>query len=167
MTPFMTAKLGGKFVTVDASRLFVSTLQVILVPVLAGAFLNQFFQPVVKFVSPIMPPFAVTSVAILCGNAIAQSSSAILVCGGEVILAIFVLHASGFFFDYVFSTLIGLDLSSSRTISTQLLFVAGGLVLLWCYIECDCIGVGVGVKVGDYSGWVHREGAAPEDAVES
>ncbi|WVY99733.1 hypothetical protein V8G54_025803 [Vigna mungo] len=100
MTPFVTAKLGGKFVTVDASGLL-------------------FFQPIVKFVSPMMPPFAVTSVAILCGNAIAQSSSAILVCGAEVILATFVLHASGFLFGYVFSRLIGLDLSSSRTISTQ------------------------------------------------
>ncbi|XP_047172452.1 probable sodium/metabolite cotransporter BASS1, chloroplastic, partial [Vigna umbellata] len=118
MTPFVTAKLGGKFVTVDASGLLVSTLQVVLVPVLVGAFLNQFFQPIVKVVSPMMPAFAVTSVAILCGNAIAQSSSAILVCG-EVILATFLLHASGFFFGYVFSRFIGLDFSSSRTISTH------------------------------------------------
>jgi len=93
--------------------------QVVLVPVLAGACLNQFFQPIVKVVSPMMPPIAVTTVAILCGKTIAQSSSAILVCGGEVILATFVLHASGFFFGYVFARLIGLDLSSSRTISTQ------------------------------------------------
>ncbi|RDX69650.1 putative sodium/metabolite cotransporter BASS1, chloroplastic, partial [Mucuna pruriens] len=119
MTPFLTAKLAGKYVAVDAYGLVISTLQVVLFPVLAGAFLNQFFQPIVKFVSPLMPPIAVTTVAILCGNAIAQSSSAIIVSGGQVILATFLLQASGFFFGYIFARLIGLDVSSSRTISTQ------------------------------------------------
>lgn len=90
-----------------------------LIPVLAGAFLNQFFQPIVKFVSPLLPLLAVTTVAILCGNAIAQSSSAILVSGGQVILATFLLHASGFFFGYVFARIIGLDVTSSRTISAE------------------------------------------------
>ncbi|RDX58529.1 putative sodium/metabolite cotransporter BASS1, chloroplastic, partial [Mucuna pruriens] len=119
MTPFLTTKLAGKYVAVDAYGLLISTLQVVLFPVLAGAFLNQFFQPIVKFVSPLMPPIAVTTVAILCGNAIAQSSLAILVSGGQVILATFILHASGFFFGYVFARMLGLDVSSLRTISTQ------------------------------------------------
>lgn len=119
MTPLLTAKLAGKYVAVDAPGLLISTLQVVLVPVLAGAFLNQFFQPIVKFVSPLMPPIAVITVAILCGNAIGQSSSAILASGGQVILATFLLQASGFFFGYLFARLLRLDVSSSRTISSQ------------------------------------------------
>ncbi|WJX67838.1 hypothetical protein P8452_52271 [Trifolium repens] len=39
MTPFLTAKLAGKYVAVDATGLLMSTLQVVLLPVLAGAFL--------------------------------------------------------------------------------------------------------------------------------
>ncbi|CAJ1957718.1 unnamed protein product [Sphenostylis stenocarpa] len=74
-----------------------------------GYFLSpQFLQPIVKVVSLLMPPIAVTTVATLCGKTIAQSSSAICLCGGEVILAIFVLHASGIFFGYVFTRLLGL-----------------------------------------------------------
>ena len=93
--------------------------QVVLLPVVAGAFLNQYFQPLVKFVSPLMPPMAVATVAILCGNAIAQSSSAILMSGAQVILASSLLHASGFFFGYVLARMLGLDVSSSRTISIE------------------------------------------------
>lgn len=119
MTPFLTAKLAGQFVAVDAVGLFMSTLQVVLLPVLAGAFLNKYFQKLVKFVSPLMPPIAVATVAVLCGNAIAQSSSAILVSGRQVILAVALLHASGFFFGYVLSRLLGIDVSSSRTISIE------------------------------------------------
>ncbi|KAK7272611.1 hypothetical protein RJT34_29322 [Clitoria ternatea] len=119
MTPFLTAKLAGKYVAVDAAGLLISTLQVVLFPVLAGAFLNQYFQSLVKFVSPLMPPLAVATVAILCGNAIAQSSSAILMSGGQVILASSLLHASGFFFGYVLARMLGLNVSSSRTISIE------------------------------------------------
>ncbi|KAL2476466.1 putative sodium/metabolite cotransporter BASS1 [Abeliophyllum distichum] len=119
MTPFLTAKLAGQYVAVDAAGLFMSTLQVVLLPVLAGAFLNQYFQSFVKIVSPLMPPIAVSTVAVLCGNAIAQSSSAILMSGRQVVLAVALLHASGFFFGYVLSRMLRLDVSSSRTISIE------------------------------------------------
>lgn len=119
MTPFLTAKLAGQFVAVDAVGLLMSTLQVVLLPVLAGAFLNQYFQGLVKFVSPLMPPIAVATVALLCGNAIAQSASAILMSGKQVVLAASLLHTSGFFFGYLLSRMLGIDVSSSRTISIE------------------------------------------------
>ncbi|CAN1845335.1 Probable sodium/metabolite cotransporter BASS1, chloroplastic [Linum perenne] len=119
MTPFLTAKLAGQYVAVDATGLLTSTMQVVLLPVLAGAFLNQYFQSLVKFVSPLMPPIAVGTVAVLCGNAIAQSSSAILMSGKQVVLAACLLHTSGFFFGYVLSRILGVDTASSRTISIE------------------------------------------------
>ncbi|MCD7464525.1 putative sodium/metabolite cotransporter bass1, chloroplastic [Datura stramonium] len=119
MTPFLTGELAGQFVAVDAAGLFMSTLQVVLLPVLAGAFLNQYFKSLVKIVAPVMPPIAVGTVAVLCGNAIAQSSSAILMSGQQVVLATVLLHASGFFFGYVLSRMLGVDVSSARTISIE------------------------------------------------
>lgn len=101
------------------NSLFILYKQVVLFPVLAGALLNQYFQPLVKLVSPLMPPLAVATVAVLCGNAIAQSSSAILMSGGQVILASCLLHASGFFFGYILARMLGLDVASSRTISIE------------------------------------------------
>ncbi|KAK8527540.1 hypothetical protein V6N12_054747 [Hibiscus sabdariffa] len=119
MTPFLTAKLAGQYVAVDAVGLLVSTLQVVLLPVLGGAFLNQYFHGLVKFVSPVMPTIAVGTVGILCGNAIAQSASAILSSGLQVVLAAALLHAFGFFFGYILSRALGLDVASSRTISIE------------------------------------------------
>ncbi|KAL6570555.1 putative sodium/metabolite cotransporter bass1, chloroplastic [Orobanche gracilis] len=119
MTPFLTAKLAGQYVAVDAAGMFMSTLQVVLLPVLAGAFLNQYFQSLVKIVGPLMPPIAVATVAVLCGNAIAHSSSAILMSGRLVVLAVALLHTSGFFFGYVLSRILGIDVSSSRTVSIE------------------------------------------------
>ncbi|AEE36121.1 putative sodium/metabolite cotransporter BASS1 [Arabidopsis thaliana] len=119
MTPLLTAKLAKQYITVDALGLLMSTLQVVLLPVLAGAFLNQYFKKLVKFVSPVMPPIAVGTVAILCGYAIGQNASAILMSGKQVVLASCLLHISGFLFGYLFSRILGIDVASSRTISIE------------------------------------------------
>ncbi|CAH8320214.1 unnamed protein product [Eruca vesicaria subsp. sativa] len=119
MTPLLTAKLAKQYVAVDALGLVKSTLQVVLLPVLAGAFLNQYFQRVVKFVTPLMAPIAVGTVAILCGTAIGQNASAILTSGKQVVLACALLHISGFLFGYLFSRLLGIDVASSRTVSIE------------------------------------------------
>jgi hypothetical protein len=107
---------------------------------LAGAFLVQYFQPFVKFVSPLMPPMAVATAAMLSGNAIAQSSSSILMSSGKVILASCLLHASGFFFGYILARMLRLDVSSSRTISIEVgmqvklvLYKNASLIILFCY----------------------------------
>ncbi|CAN6457334.1 unnamed protein product [Victoria cruziana] len=119
LTPFLTAKLAGQYVAVDATGLFMSTFQVVLAPVLVGAIMNQYFHCFVKALSPFTPLVAVVTVALLCGSAIAQNASAILVSGQVVFLASCVLHASGFFFGLLFSRLFGIDVASSRTISIE------------------------------------------------
>lgn len=119
MTAFLTSKLAGQFVAVDAIGLFTSTVQVVLAPVLIGAVLNQYCNRLVEVVSPFMPFIAVSSVSILGGGAIAQNASAILSSGFQVVVAAFALHASGFFFGYWFSRMLGIDVSSCRTISIE------------------------------------------------
>ncbi|KAJ6819725.1 putative sodium/metabolite cotransporter BASS1, chloroplastic [Iris pallida] len=119
MTPFLTSKLAGQFVAVDPVGLFISTVQVVLAPVILGAALNQYCNDLVELVSPVMPFIAVATVAILCGSAIAQNASAILSSGFQVVVAVCSLHASGFFFGYFFSRMLGIDDSSSRTISIE------------------------------------------------
>ncbi|CAL9063470.1 unnamed protein product [Musa banksii] len=119
MTPFLTSKLAGQFVAVDPVGLFLSTVQVVLAPVLLGALLNQYCNSLVEFVSPLMPLVAVGSVALLCGSAIAHNASAILSSGLQVVISVCCLHGSGFFFGYVLSRMLGIDVSSSRTISIE------------------------------------------------
>lgn len=94
-------------------------MQVVLAPVLLGALLNQYLGGLVESVSPVMPFIAVATVAVLCGNAIAQNASAILASGLQVVLSVIFLHGSGFFFGYVLSRMLGIDIASSRTISIE------------------------------------------------
>ena len=107
-------------------------MQVVLAPVLLGALLNQYFNPLVELVSPLMPFIAVATVAVLCGNAIAQNASAILTSGVQVVLSVCCLHASGFFFGFVVSRLLGIDIASARTISIE---VGMQVISVGCFTE--------------------------------
>ncbi|KAB2605443.1 sodium/metabolite cotransporter BASS1 [Pyrus ussuriensis x Pyrus communis] len=80
---------------------------------------NDSSKHVISRATPVMPPIAVATVGVLCWNAIAQSSSAILTSGKQVVLASALLHSSGFFFGYIISRMLGLDVTSSRTISIE------------------------------------------------
>eukprot|EP01018_Ginkgo_biloba_P029390 Gb_18831 [translate_table: standard] len=84
MTPLLTAKLAGQYVAVDAGGLFASTVQVVLLPVLIGALMNQYSPSIVSRISPFTPLVAVVAVSALCASAIAQNASAILSSGGQV-----------------------------------------------------------------------------------
>lgn len=119
MTPFLTAKLAGQYVAVDATALFMSTLQVVLLPVLVGVAMAHYFPKYVKKIAPFAPLVAIITVAALCASAIAQNSQAILSSGGQVVLAVLSLHFAGFFFGFLLSRLLGFHGSTARTISIE------------------------------------------------
>lgn len=84
-----------------------------------------------------MPFIAVATVAVLCGNAIAQNASAILASGSQVVLSVGCLHASGFFFGYVLSRILGIDISSARTISIEVGMQVTDVEILYHYLISD------------------------------
>ncbi|KAL3692917.1 hypothetical protein R1sor_006568 [Riccia sorocarpa] len=119
MTPVLTAKLVGQFIAVDAASLFLSTVQVVLLPVVGGAVMNYFFKNAVKKIALLAPSVAVFMVAIVCAGAVGRSAAAILSSGGQIVLAVCALHSCGFAGGYILSKLLRLDESSCRTISIE------------------------------------------------
>ncbi|GAB4816235.1 hypothetical protein N2152v2_003281 [Parachlorella kessleri] len=118
-TPLLTKLLLGTLVPVDALALLVSTLQVVLLPVLAGAAINQAFPAAVAVLSPFCALAAGLLVALICGSVMAQNAGAVLQAGPKLLAAVFTLHAGGFLFGYNFSRLLGLPERAARTNSIE------------------------------------------------
>jgi BASS family bile acid:Na+ symporter len=59
MTPLLTTRLIGTLVPVDGVALFLSTLQVVLAPVIVGVALKRFFPRTIEKISPYSPLVAV------------------------------------------------------------------------------------------------------------
>ncbi|KAI7837575.1 hypothetical protein COHA_008588 [Chlorella ohadii] len=118
-TPMLTQLLLGTLVPVDAKALLVSTLQVVLLPVLVGAAINTFFHKQVEVLAPFSALSAVVLIALICGSVVAQNAAAVVQAGPKLLAAIFLLHAGGFFLGYALSRAVGIPERAARTNSIE------------------------------------------------
>jgi len=95
MTPLLCKLLLGAIVPVDAVGVAISTVQVVLVPIVVGMLMNAKFPGAVKKIEPFSPIVGVTSTCILVGSAVAQCAAPILAAGGSLQLACALLHILG------------------------------------------------------------------------
>ena len=75
MTPLLTSWLAGSYVTVKASDLVLSTLQVVLTPILAGLTINTVAPTLSSAVSQYTPFLSVLLVSTICGTISASNSA--------------------------------------------------------------------------------------------
>lgn len=118
-TPVLTKLLLGTLVPVNAVALLLSTLQVVLLPVVTGAAINQAFPSQVAKVAPLSALSAVLLIAFICGSVIAQNAAAVLNAGPRLLAAVAMLHAGGFFFGYAASKALGVPEKAARTNSIE------------------------------------------------
>lgn len=127
LTPLLTRFWAGALIEVDALGLFVSTLQVVILPLLLGIVLNRLSRRVVTAVLPYAPLLSVVTIALICASIIGQSAAAIKQSAGRLLLAVFLLHAVGFLLGYVAARLTGFDKQVARTVSIEVGMQNSGL----------------------------------------
>lgn len=118
-TPLLTQALLGTLIPVDALALLVSTLQVVLLPVVLGAAINSAFPRQVEKLAPISALTAVVLIAVICGATIAQNSAAVLQAGPRLLAAVGVLHLGGFTLGYFMSKALKFPETAARTNSIE------------------------------------------------
>jgi BASS family bile acid:Na+ symporter len=95
MTPLVGKLLLGTVVPVNAKAVSLSTIQVVLAPILLGMSINAKFPKFVQAVLPFSPIVGVLITCLLVGVSVATSAGEILAAGPTLQLAAFLLHALG------------------------------------------------------------------------
>ena len=85
----------GAIVPVDAVGVAVSTVQVVLLPIVIGMLANAKFPKVVKKIEIFSPVVGVLCTCALVGSAVAQCAAPILAAGLTLQLAAAALHIAG------------------------------------------------------------------------
>lgn len=127
MTPLLTAALAGTRVAVDGWGLFQSTLQVVILPVLAGVLLNRWLPRFSRRVQPVSPLVSVLAIALICASIIGQSAEAVKTSALTLLSAVALLHVGGFSLGYAIARLLGLPVKAARTISIEVGMQNSGL----------------------------------------
>jgi BASS family bile acid:Na+ symporter len=127
VTPLLVKLLAGRLVTVDALGLFLSTLQVVVLPVAAGVVINRCAPRAVRAVAPIAPLVSVILVAMVCASIVGQNAAAVRTSGPRLLLAVTVLHACGFAVGRGIGRAAGYPAATGRAISIEVGMQNSGL----------------------------------------
>lgn len=119
LTPVLTKLLVGTLVPVDGWALFLSTVQVVLLPVLGGMALNTFFPKQVAKASVVSPLIASLTVALICASVIAKNATTVLAAGPNLLGALLLLHTGGFLLGYLGARTLKLSERTARTMSIE------------------------------------------------
>ena len=127
LTPALMLLLAGSWLPVDAGGLFVSILQVVLVPVLLGVALNTFFGGTVRRVTPVLPLVSVTVIVIIVMGVVAASADNLLTVGPLVLLIVMAHNLAGLLLGYGVARAVGIDGPQRRAISIEVGMQNSGL----------------------------------------
>jgi bile acid:Na+ symporter, BASS family len=130
MTPLWCRVLAGQYVPVDAWGLCVSTLQVVVLPVVIGVLLNWRFPKQVASTSRFAQAVSVIAIIFIAGGIVAQSADSVIQHAGRVALAVFLVHTIGFALGYVIGRAFRQSIVASRTISIEVGMQNGGMAAM-------------------------------------
>nr|XP_016438212.1 PREDICTED: probable sodium/metabolite cotransporter BASS2, chloroplastic isoform X2 [Nicotiana tabacum] len=142
LTPFLTMILAGTYVPVDAIKLSISTLQVVVAPILLGSYLQSKFPRAVKMVTPFAPLLAVLTSSLLACSVFSENvvrlrssmvgmsvssdlslfhrAQAILASEyGAIVISVLLLHSAGFLEGYLAAAFGGFGEPQRRAISIE------------------------------------------------
>jgi len=127
MTPWLTAWLAGCYVQVDGWGLAWSTLQVVVLPVLAGVVLRARLGRRIEPWLVWSPLAAVVAIAMIVAAILAQNAAGLREAGVRLVGAVLVLHAGGFTLGWGCSRLMRQPEKTARTISIEVGMQNSGL----------------------------------------
>lgn len=130
MTPLWCQTLAGRIVPVDAWGICLSTLQVVVAPVLIGVVCNWRFPRTVARVAQFGPIVSVVGLAFLTGGIVAQNAAAVIANAGRLALAGLLLHVIGFGLGYVVARVLRYPPLVARTVSIEVGMQNGGMAAM-------------------------------------
>jgi len=119
MTPVICKLVLGQVIPVNAVGISISTIQVVLLPILLGATLNQIAYKAMRTIEPFCPIVGVTSTIVLVGAAVAQCSQPILEAGRPLQIACMLLHLVGGLAGYFACKAFNFDEKIARTTAIE------------------------------------------------
>jgi len=127
LTPVLTDWLGGVFIAIDRWSLLQNMIAIVLVPVVAGVALNTFLPDITRRIATVSPLVSVIAVVLIVGAIMGNSKPQIMEHAGVLLLAILMLHLTGFALGYVVPRMLRFDEDDCRTISIEVGMQNSGL----------------------------------------
>ncbi|OJF76119.1 MAG: sodium transporter [Treponema sp. CETP13] len=129
LTPALMLLLAGQSVEMNAIGMFISIVEVTIVPIAVGFLLNKFLGNNKRFVQlkSVTPGLSVIGLALIVGGVIAVAGDKFFSAGLLIFAAICIHNILGYSLGYVIGKLFGMSEAKKRTISIEVGMQNAGL----------------------------------------
>ena len=131
LAPFLTPALTYLYlrttVNVDVKSMFVSIIQVVIIPIGLGLMINKLFGRYTQKISDVLPTVSVTAICLIVAAVVSHNSGKIL-STGLVIFAVVILHnLLGYLCGYLIGVLFKMDLPRKKAVAIEIGMQNSGL----------------------------------------
>ena len=131
LAPFLTPALTYLYlrttVNVDVKSMFVSIIQVVIIPIGLGLMINKLFGKYTQKISDVLPTVSVTAICLIVAAVVSHNSEKIL-STGLVIFAVVILHnLLGYLCGYLIGVLFKMDLPRKKAVAIEIGMQNSGL----------------------------------------
>ncbi len=127
LTPLLTFIYLRTAVRVDIMSMFVSIIQVVIVPIALGLLVNKLFGNIRQKIGDVLPAVSVTAICLIIASVVSHNSEKIL-STGLIIFAVVALHnLLGYLFGYLIGVLFKMDLPRKKAIAIEVGMQNSGL----------------------------------------
>ena len=127
MLPSLMYIYAGQWINVPVMKLFISTVQIILLPVGLGLVLRMLIKDKIKYILPVLP--SVSAIIFIVGVIVAANSENIAVVGLTVAVISVLHNILGFSIGYWVARYFGMDRLRARAVSIEIGMQNSGLAV--------------------------------------
>lgn len=127
VTPTLFYFFASQWINIDPYSMFISIIQIVILPIVAGVFLNFMFRKTVSQVVVCLPMVSVFAIISIVAAVVASSAEK-LATTGLLIFAVVVLHnCLGYMFGYSMAKLLKMGLPQKKTMAIEIGMQNSGL----------------------------------------
>ncbi|CAM3187825.1 bile acid:sodium symporter family protein [Lactococcus hircilactis] len=120
MIPFLLTVYAGKYVHIPTTDLFISTLEIVVAPIILGVLVHTFLRKPVEKVTPVMPLISQVAILAIIGVVFSANHAHLFTTETAIIIPVVMLHnLSGYGLGYLFSKVIHLNKSQQKAITFE------------------------------------------------
>ena len=114
VTPALMYAFASQWLSIDPTAMFMSIVQVILVPIAAGVIVHKIFGAKVERVAAVLPIVSVGAVVVIVAAVVAATRSQILSAGMTAFIVVALQNAFGMALGFAAGKVFGMDLSKCK-----------------------------------------------------
>ena len=129
MLPFLMYVYAGEWINVPVVKLFISTVQIILLPVGLGLLLRIIIREKIKYILPVLPSVSASAIIFIVAVIVAANSASIASVGLLIAVIAIIHNILGFSIGYRVARLFGMDVKRARAVSIEIGMQNSGLAV--------------------------------------